>query len=47
MTLLRLLLLALLLCAACVEPERADVLCSDDYATDSCDNPQGYAGGSL
>ena len=45
MTLLRLLLLALLLCAAVVEPERADVLYSSDYATGARDNPQGYAGG--
>ena len=37
-------LLLLLLCAATVEPERADgVRYSDDYATDACDNPQGYA----
>ena len=43
MTALRLLLLALLLIAAVWEPETPR--CSDDYATDACDNPQGYAGG--
>ena len=46
MTPLRWLLLALLLLAAVWEPET--VLCSSDYAVDSCDNPQGYFdGGSL
>ena len=47
MRLLRWLLIALLLCSAVVEPERAEVLYSSDYATDACDNPQGYAGGQL